>query len=73
MRTRGGDPTLTCRSDPPTSPRARRNGTTDNGSDPLTLVVSGFGAPTLRAETAAIGRLLLQDGDDVALLDDVAL
>ena len=29
MRTRGGDPTLTCRSEPPDSTRARRYGSTD--------------------------------------------
>src|SRR4051794_8164275 len=74
MRTRGGDPTLMCRSDPPTSPRARRKGTTDNGSDPVTWAFSGCHGPTLRAAgdpDPLAG--LLEDREDVALLDDVAL
>src|SRR4051794_10286178 len=76
MRTRGGEPTLMCRSDPPTSPRARRNGTTLNGSDPVTEECIGPSPGDLEPNgLTRPGRSggLLQHGEDVALLDDVAL
>ena len=76
MRTRGGEPTLQCRSEPPQSTSARRNGSIISAG-----VTSGasarVGADLDRSVTdcaiSSAVRRSVDDGDDVAFLDDLAL
>src|SRR6478735_317292 len=83
IRTRGGEPTLQCRSDPPNSASARRKGSIDRGGfSPVTEQMSARGSPifTPRREPTSAGSQpgggsacrSADLGDDVALLDDVS-
>src|SRR5437763_11737953 len=77
IRTRGGEPTLQCRSEPPHSTSARKNGsivrvevTRECSAVPQPVLTHPAGS--LR-RTAQLGGGLADDGYDIALLDDVAL
>src|SRR3954469_22507342 len=75
IRTRGGEPTLQWRSEPPHSTSARRNGSIVRVE--VTLLSSAGGMPALtRAEESFFAggvRGLADHRDDVTLLDHVTL